>query len=83
MFIHGLSASRLTRERLLGTRPVAERGQHVRVICTVVCCVPFDLLLCGDRKMQERGNGDPDSFESHTSFVLQLFGLHERSIAVR
>ena len=69
--------------RLLGTRPMAERGRHVRLICTVVCCVRFGQLLCGDRTMQGRGNGDPDSFESHTSFVLQLFGLHERLIAVR
>ena len=83
MFAHGLSALRLTRMRLLGIRPMAERGRHVRLICTVVCCVRFGLLLCGDRTMQERGNGDPDSFESHTSFVLQLFGLHERLIAVR
>ena len=83
MFVYGLSASRLTRMRLLGTCPMADRGRHVRLICTVVCCVPFGLLLCGDHTMQERGNGDPDSFESHTSFVLQLFGLHERLIAVR
>ena len=83
MFVHGPHASRLTRVRLPGARPMAERGRRVRLICTIVCCVPFGLLLCGDRTMQERGNGDPDSFESHTSYVLQLFGLHERLIAVR
>ena len=83
MFVHGLYASCLTRVRLPGARPMAERGRRVRLICPAVCCVPFGLLLCGDRTMQERGNGDPDSFESHTSFVLQLFGLHERLIAVR
>ena len=83
MFIHWLYVSRVTRVRLPGASPMAERGRHVRLICTVVCCVRFGLLLCGDRTMQEQGNGDPDSFESHTSFVLQLFGLHERLIAVR
>ena len=70
MFVHGLSALRLTRMQLLGTRPMAERGRHVRLICTVVRCVRFGLVLCGDRTMQERGNGGPDSFESHT--VLEI-----------